>query len=91
MKKYLLFTLLVFATVTIHAQNPTLWGTTFGGGTSGEGTIFKITASGYETVEYSFGSSPDGNNPAGTLIKTSNGLIYGTTDYGRSVFPVVKE
>ncbi|MGA8475583.1 MAG: choice-of-anchor tandem repeat GloVer-containing protein [Candidatus Cybelea sp.] len=67
--------------------NGTLYGTTIQGGancggTGGCGTVFKITASGKETVLHSFGlGSGDGAYPAADLINV-NGTLYGTTDQG---------
>jgi uncharacterized repeat protein (TIGR03803 family) len=58
-----------------------LYGTTFFGGTHGEGTVFKLSPSqsGYtESVLHSFGGSGDGAYPAASLINV-NGMLYGTT------------
>ena len=58
-----------------------LYGTTFGGGANGQGTVFKITPGGTETVLHSFGSSGDGQQPwARPLLKRSK--LYGTTEAG---------
>jgi uncharacterized repeat protein (TIGR03803 family) len=61
----------------------TLYGTTAGGGSTSEGTIYTIApASGKESVLYSFGSvHADGNNPVAALIDVK-GTLYGTTAYG---------
>ncbi len=66
--------------------NGTLYGTTeFGGGGgcggTGCGTVFSITASGAETVLYSFSGGKDGAQPTAGLIDV-NGTLYGTTGYG---------
>jgi uncharacterized repeat protein (TIGR03803 family) len=62
--------------------NGTLYGTTFVGGTSGQGTIFSITPSGKETVLHSFTGQPgDGANPHAGLVNV-NGTLYGTTEFG---------
>lgn len=59
------------------------YGTTYSGGNSNNGTIFKITPSGTETVLYSFGSKVnDGANPQAALILGSDGNFYGTTNNG---------
>lgn len=58
----------------------TLYGTTYEGGASNNGTVFSMTASGKEKVLYSFGNAPDGANPAAALIDV-DGELYGTT-YG---------
>jgi uncharacterized repeat protein (TIGR03803 family) len=61
------------------------YGTTELGGLYGNGTVFRITASGTETVLYSFAGSPaDGAFPAAPLIEGSGGKFYGTTLAGGS-------
>ncbi len=63
-----------------------LYGTTNGGGTNGNGTVFKLTATGNsdytENVLYSFGAGTDGANPLSTLITDTSGNLYGTTSGG---------
>lgn len=57
-----------------------LYGTTFGGGTEGWGTVFELSyASGAwtETVLHNF-SVPDGISPTGSLTRDSAGNLYGT-------------
>jgi len=56
-----------------------LYGTTSRGGTSGNGTVFKIDTTGKETVLYSFTGGPDGDLPYSSLIEDSLGNLYGTT------------
>jgi uncharacterized repeat protein (TIGR03803 family) len=63
------------------------YGTTFGGGTGFQGTVFKVTPGGTLTTLYSFcrqnnGKCPDGENPWGPLIQATNGNFYGTTASG---------
>lgn len=59
------------------------YGTTTSGGKFGEGTIFKITPAGAETVVYSFGASPsDGSMPVSGLVRGNDGNLYGTTNSG---------
>ncbi len=58
------------------------YGTTFGGGAHGLGSVFEISASGEERVLYSFKGGHDGENPVGGLIADSAGNLYGTTEYG---------
>jgi uncharacterized repeat protein (TIGR03803 family) len=75
------------AGLVLDAQG-NLYGTTFqGGGTgcmgSGCGTVFKVDASGKETVLYSFtGTGGDGENPVAVLVRDAQGNLYGTTEYG---------
>jgi uncharacterized repeat protein (TIGR03803 family) len=66
----------------------TLYGTTFFGGDSGKGTVYRLSPSkaGYaESILYSFRRSPDGANPNGALIVDRVGTLYGTTLNGGSV------
>jgi len=69
------------------------YGTTFGGGATGEGTVFKITPSGTLTTLYSFCTQTgctDGTNPFAGLAQDSQGNFYGTTNQagtmGRGTF-----
>jgi uncharacterized repeat protein (TIGR03803 family) len=60
-----------------------LYGTTQAGGTSGVGTVFKLTATGQETVLHTFtGGTTDGANPFGSLVRDAAGNLYGTTFVG---------
>jgi uncharacterized repeat protein (TIGR03803 family) len=59
-----------------------MYGTTWLGGTSGEGTIFKITKEGTETVLYSFTYGHDGGEPLGSLVMDKRGNLYSTTSMG---------
>ncbi len=62
-----------------------LYGTTSSGGAYGNnGTVFKVTPAGSESVLYSFAGLSDGSNPSSTLIMDSAGNLYGTTPYGGS-------
>ncbi|MEJ0044882.1 MAG: choice-of-anchor tandem repeat GloVer-containing protein [Rhodospirillales bacterium] len=61
-----------------------LYGTTyFGGGAGNQGTVFRLTLAGAETVLYSFKGhdAGDGSYPAAPLIHVGNAL-YGTNAYG---------
>jgi uncharacterized repeat protein (TIGR03803 family) len=60
--------------------NGTLYGTTEYGGANGDGTVFKITTSGKETVLYSF-RGKSGKYPKAGLLNV-NGTLYGTTTGG---------
>lgn len=59
-----------------------LYGTTFGGGRYGQGTVYKVDASGNESVIYSFRGGSDGSSPSSTLVLDQAGNLYGTTDNG---------
>jgi uncharacterized repeat protein (TIGR03803 family) len=57
-----------------------LYGTTYQGGSHGDGTVFSITTGGNETVLHTFDGS-DGYHPVGKLLNV-NGTLYGTTSGG---------
>jgi uncharacterized repeat protein (TIGR03803 family) len=53
------------------------------------GVVFKVDATGHETVLHSFCSQPncaDGSVPVGRLVLDAAGNIYGTTQYGGTGF-----
>jgi uncharacterized repeat protein (TIGR03803 family) len=67
----------------IQGRDGNFYGTTYQGGTSGYGTVFKLTPSGTETVLYTFaGGSSDGANPEAGVIQGSDGNFYGSTLQG---------
>lgn len=57
-------------------------GTSCLGGTASCGTVFKLDATGIETVLYSFTGPPDGGNPSAGLLRDAAGNLYGTSAYG---------
>src|SRR5579864_2916212 len=59
----------------------TLYGTTYLGGANNEGTVFKLTPSGTETVLYSF-QSAGLIYPYAGLVLDKHGNLYGTEPYG---------
>lgn len=60
-----------------------LYGTTLNGGANLQGTVFKVTLSGTETVLHSFGlAGGDGYLPVAGLVSDGSGNFYGTTLYG---------
>jgi uncharacterized repeat protein (TIGR03803 family) len=65
----------------IQATNGNFYGITYGGGASGDGTIFEISTAGKLTTLYSFDFT-HGSEPYGTLIQAANGNFYGTTHSG---------
>jgi uncharacterized repeat protein (TIGR03803 family) len=72
-----------FGGFLIFDNNGNLYGTTVGGGTHGDGTVFKLSPSGAETVLHSFGSqSGDGSQPWSGLVFDEKGNLYGTTHFG---------
>ncbi len=69
----------------VQATSGNFYGTTVEGGASGNcadgcGTVFKVTASGTQTVLHSFDGT-DGSSPNG-VIQATNGNFYGTTAFG---------
>jgi uncharacterized repeat protein (TIGR03803 family) len=62
-------------------QQGNIYGTTYSGGSQNFGTIFKLDASGNETVLHNFGKEGDGVHPSGLIIDASRNL-YGTTYQG---------
>jgi uncharacterized repeat protein (TIGR03803 family) len=58
-----------------------LYGTTFGGGSVGPGTVFKLDKKNNFSVLHSF-SGPDGAQPTAPVILDSAGNLYGTTNSG---------
>ncbi len=69
----------------IQATDGNFYGTTFAGGASGYGTVFKITPGGTLTTLYSFCSQSgctDGDFPKAALIQGSDGNLYGATVSG---------
>jgi len=68
----------------VTMANGVLYGTTPTGGAEGEGTVFRLSATGRERVLHSFGSYQyDGIDPLSGLTEV-NGTLYGTT-YGGGV------
>ena len=59
-----------------------LYGTTYSGGVSNAGTVFKVTRSGKEKVLYSFSGGADGGSPIAGLTIDKAGNLYGTTSTG---------
>jgi uncharacterized repeat protein (TIGR03803 family) len=61
----------------------TLYGVTYGNrvGACGNGTVFSVTPQGKERALYCFKGTPDGAQPAGSLLAVG-GVLYGTTFNG---------
>jgi uncharacterized repeat protein (TIGR03803 family) len=62
--------------------NGKLVGTTYGGGTKGEGSVFSANRKGAESLVFSF-DTKDGSRPNASLIAV-NDTLYGTTEDGGS-------
>jgi uncharacterized repeat protein (TIGR03803 family) len=66
-----------------------LYGTTFGGGAFGYGTVYELSpttgAKWTVTILHNFGNGSDGRQPYSNLIFDTAGNLYGTTVYGGDV------
>ena len=71
----------VYASLTLDAAG-NVYGTTPSGGNSSAGVVFRVTATGTESILYNFRGGTDGYNPSGGLVRDSAGNLYGTTAYG---------
>jgi uncharacterized repeat protein (TIGR03803 family) len=71
----------------IRDENGNLYGTTTAGGSSGQGTVFKVDPAGSETVLYSFTGGTDGGYPEAGLVRDEKGNLYGTTFFGGRASP----
>jgi uncharacterized repeat protein (TIGR03803 family) len=58
------------------------YGTTWTGGASSNGTVFRVTKAGKESVLYSFTGLADGARPYDSLVRDTAGNLYGTTSFG---------
>jgi uncharacterized repeat protein (TIGR03803 family) len=66
----------------IQASDGNFYGMTYRGGSSGLGTVFKLTPAGTEAVLHAFAGSSDGANPWADLVQGSDGNLYGSTFTG---------
>src|SRR5438105_890376 len=69
-----------YATSLVQGPDGKLYGTTFQGGTSNNGTVFALTAGGTLSTIYSF-EFTTGSGPIG-LVLGLDGNFYGTTEGG---------
>jgi uncharacterized repeat protein (TIGR03803 family) len=71
-----------YASLILDGQG-NLYGTTTIDGAYSNGTVFKVTPSGKETVLHSFtGTGGDGAFPLAPLVRDAAGNLYGTTEDG---------
>jgi uncharacterized repeat protein (TIGR03803 family) len=61
-----------------------LYGTTSGNNGDSNGTVFKLTKAGRETVLWRFQGAPDGREPQAGVVMDAAGNLYGTTLIGGS-------
>ncbi|HEY1963264.1 MAG TPA: choice-of-anchor tandem repeat GloVer-containing protein [Rhizomicrobium sp.] len=72
------------AAVTLDAMG-NIYGTTMYGGSGDNGTVYKVSPDGQETVLHAFyNDGHDGIHPAGRLAMDKSGNLYGTTVGGGS-------
>jgi uncharacterized repeat protein (TIGR03803 family) len=71
----------------IQGSDGNLYGTTFFGGSTSCGTIFKMTTKGVLLWTYSFTCGLEGGGPDSALLQASDGNYYGTTTGGSSSSP----
>ncbi len=62
----------------VLAADGNFYGTTSQGGLTGNGTIFKLSPSGAETVIHSFTNGIDGSFPLVSLVQARDGNLYST-------------
>jgi uncharacterized repeat protein (TIGR03803 family) len=77
----------------IQSTDGDFYGTTWGGGATGQGTVFKINTSGVLTTLYTFCLNglyhcTDGSGPFAGLVQATDGNFYGTTQAGGTVFKI---
>jgi uncharacterized repeat protein (TIGR03803 family) len=65
----------------IQGKDGSLYGVTFGGGSSGLGTVYKITPDYTVSILHSFGPEPDGMFPL-AVAQAPSGNFYGMTNAG---------
>jgi len=69
--------------VPVQGADGSFYGTTYLGGSKGDGTVFKMSPSGGLTTLHNFGGV-DGSQPLAGLAAGSDGNFYGTTNLGGS-------
>lgn len=67
----------------VEGNDGNLYGTTLGGGTSGDGTVFRMDKTGSLQTIFSF-SGTNGKNPIGDLVAGPSGNFFGATVLGGS-------
>ena len=76
---------LPYGALTVDDRTGTVFGTTFWGGTKGDGAVFALTPRGSrytDKILYSFKGKRDGFLPEGKLLLASDGTLYGTAALG---------
>lgn len=65
----------------VQGADNVLYGVASGGGTTNQGTIFRVTTGGAFTLLHSF-TGPDGARPLAALTVGAGGVLYGATSQG---------
>jgi uncharacterized repeat protein (TIGR03803 family) len=63
----------------VQGTNGLLYGTAVAGGSTGDGTVFRMSTNGTGTVAWSLTSGSSGSAPYGGLVQGRDGNFYGTT------------
>ncbi len=66
----------------IFGSDGNIYGTTYYGGTNGQGTIYKLTPAGNLTTLYNFPNPSTGSSTPNGLLEASDGNFYGLTSLG---------
>ena len=66
----------------IQGTDGNFYGTTYSGGASSDGTVFRISPNGTFTTLVSFDGFDDGAHPEAALVQGIDGSFYGTTTTG---------
>jgi len=77
----------------IQATDGDLYGTTDGGGSANQGTVFRITLEGKLATIHDFctGNCSDGALPYAGVIQAKNGDFYGTTGLGNNIYQLTSK
>lgn len=66
----------------VQAGDGNFYGTTYYGGSSNQGSVYKVTSAGSLTTIRSLATATSGTAPRAGLVLGSDGDLYGATEYG---------
>ena len=72
---------LLYGALALDPATGDLFGSTFKGGATGNGTVFKLTLAGTLTTLYSFKGGKDGSGPIGDMVRVG-ATLYSTANDG---------